>query len=152
MGRLASSDPKRLVRKGRVGFGAGVSLTFDRDLVVDASARDAIDLAATALRDWFEEAHRTGQRFDVGLLPRDDGGSSWVGHDTGLLAGNWRATVAGDDRTAAARVTLLPPDKQRALRLATLAQQGIRLSGLSGKAFDVYQRAVALYMATVLHG
>ena len=152
MGRLAASNPKRLVSKGRLGFGATVSLTFDRDLVVDASARDAVDFAATALRDWFEEAHRTGQRFDAGLLPRDADGSSWVGFDSGLLAGNWRATVAGDDHKAAARVTLLPPDRQRALRLASLAGQGIRLSGLSGKAADVYHVALAQYMSTVLHG
>lgn len=152
VGRLAKRDPTRLVQRGRVGFGATVSLSFNRDLTVGASARDAVDFAATALRDWFEEAHRTGQRFDAGLLPRDRGGSSWVGFDTGLLAGNWRVLTAGDDRTAAARVALLPPDQQRALRLASLAKQGIRLSGLSGRALDVYHRAVARYMADVIAG
>lgn len=153
MGRLRGRDPKRLVSKGRAGFGTTTTLTFDRDLVVDASARDALDLAATALRDWFEEAHRTGQRFDEGLLPRDGkGGSSWVGFDTGLLAGYWKTTVAGDDRRGAARVTLLPPDRERALRLASLAGKGIRLAGLSGKAADVYHRAMAQYMAFVVHG
>lgn len=152
MGRLAKRDPKRLVQRGRRGFGATVTLTFDRDLTVGASARDAVDFAATALRDWYETAHRTGQRFDFGLLPRDAGGASWVGFDTGLLAGYWRATVAGDDLTAAARVTLLPPDRQRALRLASLAQRGISLSGLSGRALDVYHRALAQYMSTVFDG
>lgn len=152
MGSLKKPGGKQLVRKGRVGFGADLSLTFDRDLIIDASARDAVDFCATALRDWYEEAHRTGQRFDSGQLPRDQGGSSWVAFDTGLLAGNWRVSSAGSDAAATARVTLLPPDKQRALRLAALAADGIRLSGLSGKALDVYTGALATYMTAVVHG
>ncbi len=153
MGRLAARrDPRRLVQRGRTGFGTGVSISFNRDLQVGVSARDAVDFAATALRDWFEEAHRTGQRFDAGLLPRDAGGSSWVGFDTGLLAGYWRLRTAGDDKTAAARVALMPPDRQRALRLAALQRQGITLSGLSGRALDVYHRALSQYMTAVVHG
>lgn len=152
MGGLVSRDPKVVVRKGRVGFGKDCSISFDRDLVVNASARDALNFAATALRDWYEEAHRTGQRADAGRLPLDQGGHSWVAFDTGLLAGNWRATVAGDDKRAAARVTLLPPDRQRALRLAKLASEGIRLAVLSGKAADVYHEALAKYMSTVIQG
>lgn len=138
----------QLTKAGTTGFGVGIKVTFDKSLTVSASARDCLDFAGTALREWYAEAHRTGKRFDSGDLPRDSSG--WVGYDTGLLAGRWRSVVDGSDRSAKLRVFLSPPDKQRALRLAALARDGIRLSGLSGKALDVYTQAVATYMADAI--
>ncbi len=137
-----------IVKRGRVGFGTGVSIRFDKTLTVDASARDCMEFAGTALREWYAEAMRTGKRFDSGMLPRDSSG--WVGHDTGLLATRWRAVVVGGDVHAGVRVFVSPPDAQRAARLATLAKDGIHFSGLSGHALDVYTQAVATYMADVI--
>lgn len=150
MGKLRSkkSGGVVVVKKGRSGFGTGVTLDFNKSLVLHASARDCVEFAASALLDWYAEAHRTGQRYDKGLLPRDSSG--WVGYDTGLTAGTWRITVSGDDRTAGARVYLNPPDQGRRLRIAQLSKQGIHFSGLDGKALDVYSKAVATYMADAL--
>jgi hypothetical protein len=149
MGRLKKrAKGVAVTQKGTRGFGAGVSISFDKTLMVSASARDCLEFASSALREWYELAHRTGQRFDAGMLPRD--GNGWVAFDTGLLAGGWRASVAGDDVSASARVQLVPQDRGRRLRLAVLAKQGIRLSGLSGKALDVYTKAVSTYMADAL--
>jgi hypothetical protein len=149
VGRLKSSAKGAvIVKKGRVGFGTGVSIEFDKSLILTASARDCVEFAASALRDWYAEAQRTGQRFDAGLLPRDSSG--WVAYETGLTSTTWRVTVKGDDRTAGARIYLNPPDSGRRLRIAVLAKQGIHLSGLAGKALDVYTKAVATYMADAL--
>jgi hypothetical protein len=137
-----------LVKKGRLAFGTGVVLEFDKSMSLNVSARDCVDFAVSALRDWYQEAHSTGQRFDAGLLPRD--ASRWVGYYTGLTAGFWRTRVDGNDTKADGRVFLSPPDDQRRIRIATLAKRGIRLSGLAGKALDVYTKAVATYMADAL--
>ena len=134
-----------VVAKGAKSFGAGVTLTFDKTLRVTASASDCLDFVGSALRDWYAEAHRTGQRFDTGLLPRDSSG--WVAYESGLLSGQWRMKVDGDDTTAKLAVWVSPPDQGRRLRLAVLAKQGIRLSGLAGKALDIYTHAFATYMA-----
>jgi hypothetical protein len=144
-------QPQRgVIRKGRTGFGAGCSVTFDRDLTIDASATDALNFITTALREWYAEAHATGQHYASGELPRDAGGGSWVGYDTGLTAGTWDAVVSGDDVKAGARVFMVPPDRARRLRFAQLAKQGIRFAGLDGRALEVYQRAMAQYMSGVI--
>lgn len=146
MGKLRkTAKGVHLTKKGVVRFGAGLSVKFDKTLTLSASARDCVEFAGSALRDWYAEAHRTGQRFDAGQLPRDS--SRWVGYDTGLLSTHWRLVVDGSDRRATVRVFISPPDAQRAIRLSQLAKQGILFAGLSGKALDVYTRAVATYMA-----
>lgn len=146
MGGLRRTKPGyEVVSKGTRGFGTGVSITFDKTLRVTASAVDCLEFVGGALRDWYAEAHRTGQRFDSGMLPRDNSG--WVAYETGLLAGTWKFKADGDDTSAKLAVWISPPDQGRRLRLATLAKQGIRLSGLSGKALDVYTKAFATYMA-----
>jgi hypothetical protein len=149
VGRLRKTAKGRvIVKEGRKDFGSGVSLEFDKTLTLTASARDCVDFAAGALRDWFAEAHRTGQRFDAGLLPRDR--HYWVAYETGLASTTWKVVVRGDDHNAGAWISINPPDKGRSVRIATLAAQGIPLSGLSGKAQDVYTKAVATYMADAL--
>jgi hypothetical protein len=140
---------KVIVAKGGREFGHGVSLNFDKDLVVDASARDALEFCGTALRDHFEESLLGGHRFDDGDLPRDATG--WVGYETGLLARNFRFVVEGDDRRAGVRVWLRLPDARRAFRVAQLRKEGIVFTGLSGKAADVYAQALAQYMSGVVH-
>lgn len=134
-----------IVQKGKQRFGTGVSLTWDKTLRLNASSRDCLEFAGSALRDWLQEAMATGRRFDRGMLPRDSSG--WVGHDTGLLASRWRVTVKGNDIRASCVVALVPPDAQRAIRLSQLAKQGIYFAGLSGIALDVWSKAVATYMA-----
>lgn len=149
MGGLRQSKPGyTVVQKGARSFGSGVTLTFDKTLRVTASASDCLEFVGSALRDWYAEAHRTGQRFDAGMLPRD--ASGWVAYESGLLAGQWRLKVDGNDTSARLAVWISPPDQGRRLRLAVLAKQGIRLSGLAGKALDVYTKAFATYMADTL--
>lgn len=140
---------KVIVAKGGREFGHGISLNFDKDLIVDASARDALEFCGSALRDWFEEALTSGKRFDDGDLPRDKSG--WVGYDTGLLSRNFQFRVEGNDKRAGVRVWLLLPDARRAFRVAQLRKQGIVFTGLSGKAADVYAQALAQYMSGVVH-
>lgn len=146
MGRLAGSDSRgmTITERGTQRFGTRVSLTWDKTLRVNASSRDCLEFAGSALRDWYREAMQTGQRFDEGRLPTDSSG--WVGYDTGLLATQWRVVVTGNDIRATCVVALVLPDAKRAVRVAQLAKQGVVFAGLSGKALAVWQRAVATYV------
>lgn len=135
--------------KGGREFGHGISLNFDKDLIVDASARDALEFCGSALRDHFEESLGTGKRFDDGDLPRDS--TDWLGYDTGESARNFVFLVQGNDKRAGVRVWMRLTSARKAFRFAQLRKQGIVFTGLSGKAADVYAQALAQYMSGVVH-
>ena len=145
MAQLRKTPGYKVVQKGVRNLTTNVTIKFDKTLTVHASASDCLDFVGTALREWFREAHSSGQRYDKGMLPVD--GSGWVGYDTGLLATRWRSAVSGTARNARLAVYLSFPDLARRARISRLAKQGIRLMGLDGKALDVYTKAFATYMA-----
>lgn len=142
--------PERILTKGSKKSG-DVTVSVSHTVDVDCDMSHFLQRPARMLREWFEEAHKTGKKPDSGLQAKDQRGRSWQGYDTGLLANNWTFTVSGTGPLATAHVVLTAPDEQRFRRIETLTlYKGLRLVSLRGRARETLTWAMRLAIGSVV--